>query len=1264
MIKHLKPLRGNFLPGLVATLLLLLSYYSDAQPRPFLTDVQNRRIRGGVFEKSLHIPKGATPTLNDNGITEASGIFYRTTDSTLYTWTGTQWIKAKGAAGETILKTETELRALTDPVAADKYLLNDGKKPGLFQYDPADVSSADDDVFVFVSSNGKRIKRIFEGRVDARLFEIDADGTSQTTKINTAIANATVKEIDFTGPGASYAFNGKIDFGGKKIRMLNGAKLVSDGSTNDTIANALVDADIYAKIFDTSITVRNLWNQETSVVWFGAVADGGITDNHTAFSNAFRALRSSIAPNALNTSGKIVVPRAEKTYYLSKKLIIDSYTEFCGSGDRSGSRIEFQGNVGGVKIAYPDGQFAYIHDLVIMGFGTSWDNFIDTAHGLEVNAPFARIERVVVQGFAGNGVQSYGNTASPTPTNCNAFDYKDVESNFNIGSGFWTKGFDANAGSFFNCSSVNNGHWGYYGDDFLGLNYMNCHSASNGQFNTAVAVSHNGEYWHAKQGSTNVEPGVGDYTYYWYLHGSSPSTWPTYQPWDSTKQYYGSGSYAAVNASSRTMFFNCYAEGDQNGYYIHPPGGFIGGQMTGPDLGLSDAASIRTITLSPISSAVGWNASNISVSTTDPNGWLTRFNATNGGMKVLKMSGFVEEVEGFGLGASIGNNEYLMGLTNNLAATSLAFTGIDYTPKWGRLASIGDNKAIFRTSGFFMKNLDMATHAPQFKVANTITGLTNNSYGDVVFNGNNGTSAALRKVFAWRSYDSASAQFDSVFTNGFVPGYITAGLPARNEAEIVFDVTTGTYKGNYSGTWTDIGGGGGSSALQGVTDIGNTTTRFINADSGYYQHSLPVLTTSSGTTLKMTAVGTSALASNTGNNNTGVGYRALYANIGGTANSAVGSESLLANTTGVYNSAFGFEALKANIGGAYNVAIGGSALKANTSGDDNIALGVSALQANQTGASNLAIGTSSLLSNGTGHHNIAIGTTSLQANSSGAYNVGIGFNSLYASTGNENVAIGVSALSGTTAATNVGIGPYAGYTNTSGANNIFIGNTVGLPTTSSNRLSIGNLIYGTGINGTEATPSTGSASIGIVTPLARWHLPAGSATANTASLKIDPGTLLTTPEDGAIENDGTNYYGTQGATRAAFATTTYVQTAIAGSVSSGTYTPTITGVDNVEGSAGYDLNWYRIGDMVTVFGQVEINVTSASTITRFRASLHTASAFANTTVGGGVISSPHGVSGSVKPNAASGELLFEFTSGTDVDNRVFHFTASYKTTPP
>lgn len=50
-------------------------------------------------------------------------------------------------------------------------------------------------------------------------------------------------------------------------------------------------------------------------------------------------------------------------------------------------------------------------------------------------------------------------------------------------------------------------------------------------------------------------------------------------------------------------------------------------------------------------------------------------------------------------------------------------------------------------------------------------------------------------------------------------------------------------------------------------------------------------------------------------------------------------------------------------------------------------------------------------------------------------------------------------------------------------------------------------------------------------PTALLHLAAGTATANTAPLKLTSGTNLTTPEDGAIEYNGTNYYATSGSTR-------------------------------------------------------------------------------------------------------------------------------------
>jgi hypothetical protein len=63
--------------------------------------------------------------------------------------------------------------------------------------------------------------------------------------------------------------------------------------------------------------------------------------------------------------------------------------------------------------------------------------------------------------------------------------------------------------------------------------------------------------------------------------------------------------------------------------------------------------------------------------------------------------------------------------------------------------------------------------------------------------------------------------------------------------------------------------------------------------------------------------------------------------------------------------------------------------------------------------------------------------------------------------------------------------------------------------------------------------SNGNFGIGasLTNPTAKLHLTGGTATAGTAPLKITAGTNLATPEDGAIEYDGTDYYATVSTTR-------------------------------------------------------------------------------------------------------------------------------------
>ena len=67
--------------------------------------------------------------------------------------------------------------------------------------------------------------------------------------------------------------------------------------------------------------------------------------------------------------------------------------------------------------------------------------------------------------------------------------------------------------------------------------------------------------------------------------------------------------------------------------------------------------------------------------------------------------------------------------------------------------------------------------------------------------------------------------------------------------------------------------------------------------------------------------------------------------------------------------------------------------------------------------------------------------------------------------------------------------------------------------------------------------ANGNVGIGAPAPTAALQLKRGTATAGTAPLKLTSGVNLTTPETGAVEFDGTNYFATSGTTRYTLAKT-------------------------------------------------------------------------------------------------------------------------------
>ncbi|WP_214771274.1 hypothetical protein [Exiguobacterium sp. s133] len=337
-------------------------------------------------------------------------------------------------------------------------------------------------------------------------------------------------------------------------------------------------------------------------------------------------------------------------------------------------------------------------------------------------------------------------------------------------------------------------------------------------------------------------------------------------------------------------------------------------------------------------------------------------------------------------------------------------------------------------------------------------------------------------------------------------------------------------------------------------------------------------------TLNNVFLGNAAGEHNTsGEMNTAIGHGAMENNLSGFWNVAMGYQSLYKNVNGSRNIALGRWSLFENISGARNVAIGSYALHRLTTGDYNVAIGADSGWYTTTGSYNISIGTVSLDKNTTGSYNVAIGYNALRDNTTTSFNVAIGQHALRLSTQNNNTAIGAYALASnldgagltaigyqalnkstgsnntaigqqvllnlssgtgntamgrttllslvsgssntiigqdsmrnlTSGQKNTVIGQSSGLLLTTGDNNILVGQSINTPTaTTSNYMSLGDLIYGDLINL--------RVGIGINAPLAKLHIGAGSST--VAPIRINAGTLLTTPANHSIEYDGAFLY--------------------------------------------------------------------------------------------------------------------------------------------
>lgn len=111
----------------------------------------------------------------------------------------------------------------------------------------------------------------------------------------------------------------------------------------------------------------------------------------------------------------------------------------------------------------------------------------------------------------------------------------------------------------------------------------------------------------------------------------------------------------------------------------------------------------------------------------------------------------------------------------------------------------------------------------------------------------------------------------------------------------------------------------------------------------------------------------------------------------------------------------------------------------------------------------------------------------------------------------------------------------------------------------------------------------------------------------------------------------------------------------------GTYTPTLFNTTNVAASTSYEAWWTRIGNLVTVYGTVDIDPTAAApTATVLGISLPIASNLGNTTQGTGqAVNDNFNVVGLMYSDAANDRMALAFNA-TNGNNQGFRYTFRYK----
>jgi hypothetical protein len=357
-----------------------------------------------------------------------------------------------------------------------------------------------------------------------------------------------------------------------------------------------------------------------------------------------------------------------------------------------------------------------------------------------------------------------------------------------------------------------------------------------------------------------------------------------------------------------------------------------------------------------------------------------------------------------------------------------------------------------------------------------------------------GTSAAVPQLFRWQAEPvgnnstTPTATLNLLYLSGGGTPAET-GLVIANTGQIIFapgQLFPGTGAGTITGVTagTDLTGGGttgtvtlnlDTTKIPTLAAASNTFTGNISALSftgngssltnvnavtlngltpAAFQPAGLYATLGSNTFAAKQTINTGDVSVNNGNvdlpqtTTTGEGPAVGAVTIGGAPfmhaccsatqyNTFLGASAGFSVSSGSANTGIGFQALQSPSAGSNNTATGYDALFKNT-GSGNTANGYDALANNSTGQPNTATGSNALLGNTTGQNNVGMGAGVLQFNDKGSNNVAMGNCALYNTTVSGGSGTCSTSLTGT-ADNNTAMGTLAGYTNSTGNLNTFVG---------------------------------------------------------------------------------------------------------------------------------------------------------------------------------------------------------------------------------